>query len=68
MQMIRYSQYQAKVLQVVALGFVMIALNACTLNRVPAYERGDLAKPEMASNQDSLEAKMRDHVFFRKEG
>lgn len=40
-------------------------LTACT--PVAAWERGTLAKPEMALTPDSLDAALKDHVYFSKE-
>ena len=41
------------------------ALSACT--PVAAWERGTLAKPEMALKPDPLDAALKDHVYFSKE-
>ncbi len=40
-------------------------LSACT--PVAAWERGTLAKPEMALQPDPLEAALHNHVYFSKE-
>ena len=40
-------------------------LSACT--PVAAWERGALAKPEMALEPDPLEATLHNHVYFSKE-
>ncbi|HTR01257.1 MAG TPA: DUF4266 domain-containing protein [Candidatus Acidoferrum sp.] len=40
-------------------------LSACT--PVAAWERGTLAKPEMALTPDPLDAALHDHVYFSKE-
>lgn len=44
----------------------MLNLTACA--RVKAWERGNLARPEMAFTQDSLERKIQDHIDHSKEG
>lgn len=43
-------------------------LQACAALEVKPWQRGTLSKPEMAGSPDPIEAKMRDHVFFSKEG
>ena len=42
-----------------------MTLSAC--ESVPVWERGTLAKPEMAWSADSLEGQLLDHVYFSKE-
>lgn len=44
----------------------LLALGACT--PVKPWQRGYLAKPEMGSVADPLEAKMDAHTYFAKEG
>ena len=41
------------------------ALAACT--PVAAWERGNLARPEMALETDPLEGALDDHIYFSKE-
>ena len=41
------------------------ALAACT--PVAAWERGNLARPEMALESDPLEGALDDHIYFSKE-
>lgn len=41
------------------------ALTACT--PVAAWERGNLARPEMAMESDPLEGALDDHIYFSKE-
>jgi hypothetical protein len=41
------------------------ALVACT--PVAAWERGNLARPEMALETDPLEGALDDHIYFSKE-
>jgi hypothetical protein len=50
--------------------FPLIAIVAGVLagcESVEAWERGTLAKPEMAIVSDSLEAALNDHIYFSKE-
>ncbi len=42
-----------------------LAVNACT--PVRAWERGQLARTEMAWDADGLEGALNDHIFFSKE-
>lgn len=34
---------------------------------VPAYQRGDLARQEMAFDADPLESRLNQHIYFSKE-
>ena len=43
-------------------------LQACTALEVKPWQRGTLSKPEMAGTPDATEGKMRDHVYYSKEG
>lgn len=43
-----------------------VLLAACS--SVSPWERGILAKPEMAWEPDSLRGKLKEHVYFSKEG
>lgn len=47
------------------LAVASLAVNACT--PVQAWERGYLARPEMALQPDPLDAALDQHVFFSKE-
>jgi hypothetical protein len=55
-------------LKFLALTLCLGLLQACTALEVKPWQRGTLSKPEMAGTPDSIEAKMRDHVFYSKEG
>ncbi len=44
---------------------VTVMLAACT--PVAAWERGTLARPEMALESDPLEGTLDDHIYFSKE-
>ena len=43
----------------------LATLAACT--PVAAWERGNLARPEMALETDPLEGQLDDHIYFSKE-
>lgn len=46
---------------------VLLAGTGCSIKPVKAWERGDLARPEMAFEPDATQAAFRDHVYFSKE-
>jgi hypothetical protein len=46
--------------------FCLLNLMACS--QVKSWERGNLARPEMAFSNDPLAEKIQDHIFFSKEG
>ncbi|MAK94685.1 MAG: hypothetical protein CMQ69_08780 [Gammaproteobacteria bacterium] len=48
------------------LSFIMLALLAAC-SQVQPWERGYLAKQEMAWDSDPLERTLNDHIFFSKE-
>lgn len=56
-----------KALLGLVLAAVQVPLAGC-VTEVPPWERGILARPEMAMEPDPLEASFRQHVFFSKEG
>lgn len=41
--------------------------SGCSIQSVKPWERGDLARSEMAWNPDVTEAAFREHVYFSKE-
>ena len=43
----------------------LAVMTACQF--VPAYQRGDLARPEMAFDADPLGSKLNQHIYFSKE-
>ena len=45
---------------------ISLLTTACTT--VSPWEKGNLARPEMALAYDPLEAKIMEHVYFAKEG
>mgnify|MGYP005985891891 FL=1 len=44
---------------------IAFALMSC--EAVPAYQRGDLARQEMAFDADPLESRLNQHIYFSKE-
>lgn len=52
-----------------SLCLAMACLTACSdqLMRVKPYERGNLAKPVMASDLDPLQKAMTEHAYFSRE-
>ncbi|QSX28498.1 DUF4266 domain-containing protein [Shewanella cyperi] len=47
---------------------LLCALGGCTNLGVQPWERGVLAKPEMALDHEQLDLALDDHIFFSKEG
>jgi hypothetical protein len=47
--------------------FVTLLLSATGCQQVKPWERGHLAKTEMAWSGDPLESLLQDHIFFSKE-
>ena len=45
----------------------MIAFALMSCAAVPAYQRGDLARQEMAFDADPLESRLNQHIYFSKE-
>jgi hypothetical protein len=45
----------------------MLFLSACSSLGVQPWQRGTLAKPEMALDAEPLEAAIDDHIYFSKE-
>jgi len=39
-----------------------------SMPKVQPWQKGNLAKPEMAFDSDALEARFADHTYFSKEG
>ncbi len=51
-----------------AVGTMLLgSLNACAIKKVDAWERGDLARPEMAWEPDPQLASYQSSVYFSKE-
>lgn len=47
---------------------ITATLTGCANLGVQPWQRGNLAKPEMALNNDPLSAGVDDHIYFSKEG
>ncbi len=55
--------------KLVLAALVVAQLSGCaTLERVKPWERGTLAKKEMALNSAGLDNALDDHIYFSKEG
>jgi len=51
--------------------FVAAAVFLCgceSMPKVQPWQKGNLAKPEMAFDSDTLETRFADHTYFSKEG
>jgi hypothetical protein len=55
------------VIRYAAIGLIVLSLGACAATVSP-WERGYLAKPEMAFEPYPVEAAFREHIFFSREG
>lgn len=44
---------------------LIVVMQGCT--QVPAYQRGNLSKPEMAWSPDPQDATLSKHIYFAKE-
>lgn len=47
--------------------FVLLTGMLAACEAVPAYQRGDLARQEMAFDADPLESRLNQHIYFSKE-
>ena len=48
---------------------VAVLVSGCgSVGKVQPWEKGNLAKPEMAFDPDVLETRFADHTYFSKEG
>lgn len=52
--------------KILLLPVLLSTLWGCTT--IPPWERGDLAKKEMAWDPDPMRSALRDHIYFSKEG
>jgi hypothetical protein len=51
------------------LAVCVAALAGCSsMPSVQPWEKGNLAKPEMAFDTDTLDTRFQDHIYFSKEG
>jgi Domain of unknown function (DUF4266) len=46
----------------------MMGLVGCSAPKVQAWDKQDLAKPEMALDADRLETRYSEHIYFSREG
>lgn len=57
-----------KQLVCIGTGIMLVVMSGgCAMKKVEPWERGDLARKEMAWEPDPLEAAYRSHVYFSKE-
>lgn len=49
-------------------GVTLAGLVGCSVPKVQAWDKQDLAKPEMALDPDRLEGRYSDHIYFSREG
>ncbi len=50
-----------------ALGLMLIVVSSCSSLGVKPWQRGVLARPDMALAAESLDAAYDDHIYFSKE-
>ena len=59
---------RAALTRLVSLSIVAATLGGCgALPTVQAWEKGNLARPEMGFERDALDTKFTDHIYFSKE-
>jgi hypothetical protein len=46
----------------------VVALAGCSATGVKPWQKGNLARPDMAFDHDPLDARFMDHTYFSKEG
>lgn len=69
--MILLSKHLTHGLRFVGLPFAvlaLVALSACSTTQVQAWDKQDLAKPEMALDANRLDMRYSDHIYFSREG
>jgi hypothetical protein len=49
-------------------GLTMAGLVGCSVSKVQAWDKQDLAKPEMALDADRLDSRYSEHIYFSREG
>lgn len=49
-------------------GVLLLVLMAAACTQVKPWERGELAKQEMAFDVDPMETQIKNHIYFSKEG
>jgi uncharacterized protein DUF4266 len=50
------------------LAVCVLALAGCSVTSVKPWQKGNLAKPDMAFDHDPLDTRFMDHTYFSKEG
>jgi hypothetical protein len=68
----RFAFVRARLLRAALAGLVILSpalgLSSCvTLEPVKPWQKGNLARPDMAFDADALESKMAEHVYVSKE-
>jgi hypothetical protein len=53
---------------ILAVAVLATGCQSLSMPKVQAWEKGNLAKTEMAFDPDALEARFADHTYFSKEG
>ena len=54
--------------KLILLPILLLALGSVGCAELQPWERGELAKTEMAWDPDPMKSALRDHVYFSKEG
>lgn len=61
-------RFGAALAKLASFGLVLAAVGGCSATpSVQAWEKGNLARPEMGFERDALDAKFTDHIYFSKE-
>lgn len=60
-------QRQSSAVRAVALLSAIVLLSGCSSMGVKPWERGTLAKPEMAMDSQPIVSALDDHIYFSKE-
>ncbi len=55
-----------QIIKLAGIAALICSVAACT--QVKPWERGELAKREMAFEVDPMETRIKDHIYFSKEG
>lgn len=62
-----YNIYYGINMKVILIIGILILLNGCWAKTVKPWQKGNLAKPEMALDSTPLTSALNDHVYFSKE-
>lgn len=57
-----------RVVRLLLAGMTLAGLVGCSVPKVQAWDKQDLAKPEMALDADRLDGRYSDHIYFSREG